>query len=337
MSMEYMVEDEIRDISNKITGWYKNNKNRELTLLTVPFNTTLIFKDIILDIVNSDKKVLYVWGKNREDRILLASLKEVKKNITSEFIQEGSGICDITFVNYNSLENVSGKYEILIFDDISNFSSMNVKEIKGKESVLKKIADKVIIYSIEKVIETCEIIDCVPVKYKFPFVEPRILNTRINLNRDIPNLLYDYLVWFAENKRKIIIFVPDEERIISVYEYFTKKLRMKHIKVVPLLRCEEKSIKRGVLKNTNEATIIVTDAMEENLENSDIGNVIVLFANDHFYDYKKLVYLCGEVGRITNHLPEVLLVGRDTNEDIDKVKKITREFNKKKWEKSLEE
>lgn len=335
--MEYMVDDEIRDISNKITDWYKSNKSREITLLTVPFNTTLIFKDMIIDIVNNDKKVLFVWGKNREDRILLSALKEVKKNITSAFIQEGTGKCDITFVNYNFLEKVSGEYEMIIFDDISNFSNLTISDVVKKEKILKNLGNRIIIYSIEEIIENSDVIDCVPVKYKFPFVEPRVLNTRINLNRDIPNLLYDYLVWFAENKRKIIIFVPDEEKIISVYEYFTKKLRMKHIKIVPLLSCEEKSIKRGVLKNTNEATIIVTDAMEENLENSDIGNVIVLFASDPEYDYKKLVYLCGEVGRITNHLPEVLLVGRDTNEDIDKVKKITREFNKKKWEKNLVE
>ena len=334
--MEYMACDEIKDISSKIINWYKRNENRELTLLTVPFNTTLIFKDIIIDVVNNNKKVLFVWGKNREDRILLEALKELKKNITSEFIQEGTGEYDITFVNYNFLENISGEYEVVIFDDISNFSNLNNIQVAKKEKLLKNIGNKIILYSIEKVIKESEIIDCVPVKYKFPFVEPRILNTRVNLNRDIPNILYDYLIWFAENKRKIIIFVPDEEKIISVYEYFTKKLKMKHIKIVPLLSCEEKSIKRGVLKNTNEATIIITDAMEENLENSDIGNVIVLFASDPEYNYKKLVYLCGEVGRITNHLPEVLLVGRDTNEDIDKVKKITREFNKKKWEKNLE-
>lgn len=327
----YMTEEEVLNFSEEVLNWYNNSKSSTLTIISVPFNTSLIFKRLILDVLNEGKNILYVWGKEGINEELVEEIKKEKKNTTTSFIEEGRGNYDINFVDFKNICKVTGEYEIVIIDDISNFSELNFELLKEKEADLKKISKRIINYVVEEVSGCSEKIEVIPVNNKKPFVEPRILTTRIDLNNDIPVILYDYLKWFAENKSKVIIFVPDEEKLNSVYMYYTKKLRIKRIKIVPLLKNEEKDIVRDVLNNTNEATIIITNCLEENLEYTDIGNAIILFADNEEYTYKKLLYICGQLGMINKSLPEVLLVSKDISLDMDKVKDITREYNRRKW------
>lgn len=249
-------------------------------------------------------------------------------------IKNTEGDCEITFANYENLESITGEYELAIFDDISCFSNLDKNQVKEKLDNINLICRKVIIYTIEEVACECTKIDMVPVYIENPFVEPRFITTRVDLRKDIPYILYEYLQWFIKNKKKILILVPDEEKLSDVYEYYTKKLKMKKINIIPLFKKEDKKIIKNVLMQRQKATIIITNSMEETLEGSKIGNVVVLFADSNKYSYKNLLYLCGEIGRINKKLPEVLFVSKDITEDMDKVKGITRDFNKKKWEKN---
>ena len=49
---------------------------------------------------------------------------------------------------------------------------------------------------------------------KLPIIEPRVITrTRINLNIDIPLVVFDYLNWSIMSNRKVIIFfTPDEKK-----------------------------------------------------------------------------------------------------------------------------
>ncbi|MDZ5010980.1 hypothetical protein GNF77_19200, partial [Clostridium perfringens] len=67
-------------------------------------------------------------------------------------------------------------------------------------------------------------------------------------------------------------------------------------------------------------------------------DIVVLFSDDIFYSYKKIIYFCAEVGKnISNdsRIGEVLLVSKEISEDMDKAKEITRGYNKEIWEKGL--
>ena len=55
-------EENLKYAVDKINYWYRKNI-KYLTIITVPFNTSCIFCDIINTISNSNKKILYVWGK----------------------------------------------------------------------------------------------------------------------------------------------------------------------------------------------------------------------------------------------------------------------------------
>lgn len=333
--MEYILESEINNWEMEVYIWYRDSSVNMLSIRTIPFNTSIIFRKTILDVIDKKGKILYLWAQNCENKSLVGALKERNKAITSYYMEDNEGVCDINFCNYNNIDKISGSYDLVIYDDVAVFSEADTKYLKSISKSILRLAKKVIFYDTEHTIKKCQHMDFLPSDNPAPFVEPRVLKTRINLNLDIPYILYEYLKWFAENKRKIIIYVPDEEKIISVYEYYTKKLKMKRIKIIPLLASEEKIIKQSVLQSTNESTIIITNCIEVSLENSHIGNAIVLFADDKRFTYKKLLFLCAEMRRINKELPEVLLVAKGETDNIEAVRDITREYNRLKWEENV--
>lgn len=332
-NIESIEDKELIEFNKSIYKWYKKMDKSILTVVSVPFNTNMIFRKVILENINLNKKILYIWGREEQDNKLLFELRKEIKNITSTYVKEGYGSYDINFASINNIHNLSGKYDLVIIDDISNFSNIDKCRLKGILSSAKLLSKRIILYTIESIIEYGDELEVIPVNRKNPYVEPRVLNTRIDLNYDIPVILYEYIKWFIASKSKIVIFVPDEEKLNLVYRYYTKKLRMKRINIIPLLRSEEESIINNVLRNEDMSTIIITDCLEGRLEDSSIGNAIILFADSDKYGYKRLLYLCCEIGKINERLPEVLLVSKEVSEDMELVKDITRSYNKKKWAK----
>lgn len=318
---------------DKIAHWYKRNI-KILNLISVPFNTAYIFSDIINEISMEGGKILYIWGSDRENRELLTLLREVNLEISYSYIECGRSNTNLTFVNERNLGLIRGKYDLIIFDDISCFSNIDNSNIRNKMEICSFLSDKVIFYGIEKISLNGENMDILPFDYKKPFVEPRILTTRINLNTDIPYNLYEYLKWFVNMKKKVAIYTPDKEKLNSVYEYFENQLIMKNVKVVKVSEVEEFKRCSRVLKYKDKAIFIITDKIKELSECCLVNDAVVLFADDIRYTYKKLIYLCGKVGKVNRELPEVLLVCNTVSEHIDKVKELSRDFNKIIWEKN---
>lgn len=320
------VNEELDHYIKQISLWYKKNE-KTLAISTVPFYTALVFKDIIIDLIRNNKKIVYIWGKNSENKDLI--------NGISEILQHHEGINKINFICYSDINNIDEEFELAIFDDVSCYSNLDNSMIINLYDKISKFSRRTILYTVEEI--KCEFakLDIVPINTENPFVEPRFITTRVDLKSDIPYILYEYLQWFIKNKKKIMIIVPDEDKLNNIYQYYTKKLRIKRINIVPISKKEDKKIIRNVLMQKQMATIIITDSLEQTLEDSKVGNAIVLFADSNKYSYKSLLYLCSEIGRINKKLPEVLFVSREITSDMDKVKNITRNYNKKKWEEKL--
>jgi len=318
----------------RIALWYKKNV-KSLTILTSPYNSTLIFGEIILDVIKQEKKVLYIWGRDGENKELVESIKKVKKTLTYCHIERGEGNSHINFIHYNDISKAKGKYELVIFDDISNNSLLTKKSLREKYQFSCSFGEWVILYSIDDIAPLGDTLEIIPMYVNKPFVEPRIITTRIDLKKDIPYSLYDYLKWFRDEKKRVVLFVPDAERLSLVYEYYKSKLNMEGVRIMLISKTDDKKAKRCCLKIKDKAIFIITDYMEVSLEDSKIEEVIILFADDNNYSYKKLMYICGNIGRINNTLPEVLFVSKEITEDMDKVKDMAREFNKMIWEKRL--
>jgi hypothetical protein len=318
----------------RIALWYKKN-TKCLSILTSPYNSTLIFGEVILDVIREGKKVLYIWGRDKENKELVDSLKKIKKTLTYSHLERGEGHSDINFINYMDIYKAEGKYELVIFDDISSSSLLTKKILKEKYEFGCSIGNRGILYSIDDIASSGDTFELIHMYVNKPFVEPRIITTRIDLRLDIPYSLYDYLKWFRDEKKRVVLFVPDAEKLALVYEYYKSKLNMEGVRIMQISKDDDKKARKCCLKIKDKAIFIITDYMEVSLEDSKIEEAIILFADDNKYSYKKLMYICGDIGRINNTLPEVLFVSKDITEGMDKVKNMAREYNKMIWEKRL--
>lgn len=326
--------EDLKYAFDKIDYWYKKNI-KFLTIITVPFNTSCVFSNIISKISQSNGKVLYVWGKNGEKKELINTIREFNSEITHSYIEKKASSSSLTFANYNNLGKITGQYDLVIFDDItyfSNLSSLNIRDILDSCS---NLGERILIYNIEKTTLVGEKFELAAYNYKKPFVEPRVLTTRIDLNSDIPFTLYDYLKWFRENKHKVAICVPNREKLDIVYNYFVNKLKLLDVRIIKASRNDEIKISEKVSKFKDKSIFIITNKIEELLEYCYVDDSVILFSDNERYNYKKLLYICGQIRNINPQLPEVLLVSNEVSEDMEKAKNMAREFNKKVWEKRL--
>lgn len=323
-----LIYEESINAVNKINKWYER-KSKAITIETIPYNSTEIFKSIILKVINSGKNVLYVWGGDFENKDLLKKIKHDKKNLNYSYDKIQS---NIDFINFDDCQNILGKYELAIIDDISHFSKLSKDDLRRKYELISNYAERVIIYNIERVIPTGEYFSLPSIFSTNPFIEPRFLTTRIDLSKDIPYSLYDYLKWFIDNKQKILMYVPDEDNLALVCDYYANKLKLHDTKITSLPKFNKYKKLKDVIKSQNQAMIIITDKIEESYKDLAIGGAIVLFSDSNKYSYKQFVYICGEIFRTNSKFQEVLLVGKEISCEMDEAKEIARNFNIKIWE-----
>lgn len=329
-----VTQQDLKYAFEKIDYWYKKNI-KFLTIVTVPFNTACVFSKIISKVCGDKRKVLYVWGKSGENKELISAINELDSNITHCYIEKGVSTKDITFIHYSNLFKVQNEYNLVVFDDITSFSNLSSINVRELLDICAEVGERVLLYSIEKIALIGEKIELAAYNYNKPFVEPRMLTTRIDLNTDIPFTLYDYLKWFKENNHKVVIYVPDKEKIDLVYDYFLNKLKISNVRIMKASRENEIKVCEKVSKYKEKAIFIITNKMEELLEYCNMDDAVVLFSDNERYTYKKILYICGQIRNMNLNLPEVLLVSNDESEDMEKAKNMARNFNKKVWEKHL--
>ncbi len=325
---------EFNNCVSKINKWY-NKQTKILNIVTNPYNTTLIFLNIIHMLIKEKKKILYVWNGEKCNEEILIELKKEKINFKYSCSKELDGSEDLVFINYKNIKEIRNYYDICIIDDISVYSTVSKEEIRSVLEYLYIYAKRIIAYSVDKVINMGNSFDIGDLMRKKVFVEPRIITTRVNLDEDIPYTLYDYLMWFKNNKRKVIIYVPTEDRVNRVYNYYTKEIKIKDVNVIRLLKGD--SSKKIDTSYVNKSTFIITNYIREYSMKTEGIDIVALFADEAFYNYKKILYFCADVGKNTHDKStgEVLLVARDISEDMDLAKDITRRYNKNIWENGL--
>lgn len=325
---------EFNNCVTKINQWYKR-QSKILTVTTSPYNTTLIYTTVIADVIRQEGKILYIWGNEVENKELINNIKLKNNNINYGFLKSGEADLNITFTSFKNVIKITGNYDLCIIDDISILSLMSKDNIIEVLEGLYLYSKRIIIYSIEKVVSMGEKLEISSVVPKRPFVEPRIINTRINLEEDMPYDLYDYLKWFKENKRIVIIYVPTDEKIKKVYDYYNNVLKVNKVKLITLSRDESTKKVEKAINIKDRAIFIITNYYGEYVHNIKNLDIIMLFAENRFYSYKKILYLCAEAGKDNEKSGEVLMISKEVSKNMDIAKSIARDFNKKIWEKGL--
>lgn len=322
---------ELEKYNYSIKKWY-NGKRKILTVISAPSNTSLIFKEIIEEILNKKEKVLYAWNGREVNKELL---KNIKSSISYSYYLKEENNTPLGFINIENYNIIQSKYNLCIIDDISLCEMKSRNEIRKAFEHLFLYCDKLIIYSVEKLTPSGELLDVAALNRKQPFVEPRYITTRVNLEEEIPCIVYDYLKWFKKNNKKVIILVSDEKRVNKIYDNYTELIVSKGIKLNKYLDKSDIRIKDKLWKEKKNEVVILTNIIDD-YKSTDNINFILLVSEEENINFKKIVFLCAKAGAYKEKpLGEVIICSKDITKDMDKAKELCRSYNKNLWEKGL--
>lgn len=274
----------------------------------------------------NNKNILYVSN----DKILVKDIL-FQNNVDISPIE----FCDLSSLNYSNRD-----FDLLILDDVTGISLFDdnyIKDFVDSLSIpkkiiisMKKMQKENVIYEINKGLSL--------------FKEPRSIQTKINLNHDMPHVVFDFLKWFIANNTKVIIITKDYESCENVYNYMKKyvliysKLRNVYI------HSEFESFGEFVSLNKDESYIYITTIFSlseinkvvvNNKSEDNNFNILVFFASSKSFNYKMLLNICGMGNFLTNCKNEIIFVSNYENIEIIMAKVISRSYNKKLWESGM--
>lgn len=314
----------------KINQWYKKGA-KVLTIASLPYNSITIFKPIINDILKKNGKILYVWGEKREIKdlindTLITTLKLKYSTIENEDSR-------IVFLNFEDAMYVKNTYDLIIIDDLGYLGVNNKFHIKFVVDNLYNHSKKIINYDIDKCINYGDYIEICDINNYSPVLEPRIITTKINILEDIPYVLYEYLKWFKERNRRVLIIVPDSLSYEKIIEKYIKVFKLKGIELITISENNKSITKISLSKE--KAFFIITSDISNYIKDIKNLDVVMLGADDNKYSYKAMVYLSSIVSRNSNGGGEMLLVANSISYSMETSKNILRDYNKMLWEKGL--
>lgn len=310
-------------INKKISNWFLKDE-KILTVCARPLQSNIIFYDLINDILKKNGKILYISGNSNVDYELVDFLEVSNKKYC--YSREGIEKCNLQFMNAKYIYNINKEYDLIIIDEVSTYTRLTDEEYKGVYLKLRAYSKKIIFYSLTEISNT-ENFDIRNIEGKKVFLQPRVIQTRINLKSDIPYSLYDYILWYKDNRKNIAIYVPCSEDLENTVEYYDQKLNLGNVRVI-----KNSKKNKPIYRTRDKSTILVTSKIKDILDERNIDGIVVLKADDKRVDYKKILFLCGKLGKFPNGFSEVLLVCKEENYEIEKALDIIRGFNKKLWE-----
>lgn len=319
-------------IEDKLINYFRK-RIQKINVLSFFYNTPSIFEKVMSYALAQKKTVLYITNELKENISLAKYLSSVgyKLNyINYEF--EGISRDKINICTHNRALYLSEKFDLIIYDDVN---SIPIHEKEGILRLLEHLSSSygtMIAYSIEEIFD-----DGVTLFHPInnngrPLIEPRIINTRINVNEDLPLVIYDYISWSIFSGKKVIIYVPDDEKVENINNYLLnfKDQLTKNIYIYNRTKKDKTNIEKFRIAAKG---IIITDCFEQEEMDLQEINVMVFFADNEVFNYKKLVYLTSRANRcLSESREEVIFLSNETNEAIDKAKDILRELNRKAWE-----
>lgn len=314
-----------KDLSyRKLINWFTNSEDEILNLVSHPFYDLKLVILFLKGVFKKGNKVLYIT--QNEDY--------VKKQFNKYgFIFDELILFSTPFSSMYS----KGKLDLIILDDISGNSTIEdstiIPLLKGM-SCKKKI-----ILSMKELIKYNKI-HLMNDKLVF-FKEPRSIQTKIDLNYDMPHVVFQFIEWFMLNKTNVILITKDAFSSKCIYGYMQKYISLSPKLNNLFIYSDFKSFddfERNVKVNSYIyiTSRVFLDEFQEVVYNNkkqiENFNILVFFASDKVFNYKNLLHLCGMYNFLKDCKNEVIFVSNDENVEIITARKISREYNKKIWE-----
>lgn len=325
------------EISKEILKCSLNSKKR-IDVVSMFYNSSDILLETIIAYANEKKNILYITNENQRSIDIIYFINKFSnlgQYVYSSETSYGSVNEYLHICNHENALKLQEKFDLIIYNDIRSFPKYTKQQIKKVLLRMCKANSVAIAYSVENVLSEGTPIMFPLKNNNIPIIEPRIITTRINLSMDIPLVVYQYLNWSIISNRKVIIFTPDEEKTIAVFEYLSNfKEKLSENIFLFISKKSDADIKVKFM-NEDEGIIVTNDFEESYLEFHSI-DVIVYFADNVKYNHKQLLYLSSKVGRYESiQRGEAIFLANVETVQMDKAKNIARKFNEKAWERGL--
>ena len=325
------------EISEKILKW-SFTKESFLSVISVPYNSTKGFIQTIQRYLIENKNVIYITNEELKDISIIKDIKKDSQITDYTYVEQPESFteCRFKICNFENALKLKERFKLIMYDDINSLSKYNKYEIFDLIDKLSFMDSKAIICSIENMFKhSSEIF--MPIRKGIQIVEPRVISTRLDMNRNIPFVIYEYLKWSINIGKKIIIYVPDEQKLQNVYLYICKYCKDFTDNIIPFFHEESDGVLLEEFSHEVNG-ILITDSFHKDIYNIKRCDIMVYFADNLQFDYKKFVYLCRgrDIGRGENSLKEeVILLANLESIHIEEAKNITRDFNRKAWKMGL--
>ena len=320
----------------EIIDWYVNSPDKSLNIKTVPYRGVEPILDLTAMVLQKKGKVLYITGEDKEKVLLVEELRKQgldSFSLHQEYeIQEDQ---DLVVCDYYQALRITKQYDLVIYDDINSFPVHKKPEMQQLIGLIYPKCIKVIAYSFDTVFFGVEVID-VPLSARSGFVsEPRILETRLNLEEFIPTSVYEYLLWFVIEKKKVL-FITDNKKVKRKVSRFLMKIDENLEKCIYDVDEIGTKVMVELSKDMTQPHIFITDDLDDYLEVPNNLEIIIHGADSSRYSYRELIFFCLRSGYFNELNGEVILLCQTVTRDIEKTRDMARYFNKILWEEGFE-
>lgn len=305
---------------------------KSLNIVTIPYNSSQILERIISAAYIKKERILYITNEAENDIDIIKLLNE---NINYS-IYKGEIKVNSNFIisNYYHARKLRYKFDLIIYNDIRSYPEISSFEILDILDLLIKSDGKILYFGVEDILRrsknmTIPVRDC-----RIPMFEPKIITTRVDITRDIPFVVFEYLKWSLRYGRKVIIYTPNADKTNNVYDYMVNYMDKLTKYIFRYTEIDKIDIVKGFASSTK--AILITDDFKELGLNVQDCDIMVFFADDAIFNYKKLLFLsCKGIRYPNKYIGEVVFLSKDETDEMDETRDIIRRFNKEAWEKGL--
>ncbi len=310
--------------AKRLKEWYQKSQQRALNLVAVPYMGIGPVRELCESVLESNGRLLYITGDEKDSQLLTDALFD---GIMPEGLERNLTIC-----GYLEALSVSGEYDLAIYDDVNSFPYRRKGEVQNLIGYIFPRSKRLVAYSFEEILLNVETVE-IPMGGTGEYVsEPRIIETRVNIDDEIPVSIYEYLLWFVYEKKNVLVFTGDRIKSRRLSRYLAKvddsiMAYVTDVNTVGTIGMAE------LVKDTSRAHIFVTDDLDDFLGVPVNFEIIVHGADSPQFNYRELVFLCLRSGYCNEENGEVIFLCQTQTPDIERTKNMTRHFNKVLWEK----
>lgn len=309
-----------------------SGKVKALNIVTIPYNSSQILGRIIDDAYIKKERILYITSEAENDIDIIKFLNE--NTNYSMFKGEAKTKGNFIISSYYHARKLKYKFDLIIYNDIRSYPEVSSYEILDLLNILIKGDGRILYFGVEGILSRSrEII--IPVRdCRIPMFEPKIITTRVDFTKDIPFVIFEYLKWSLRYNRKVIIYTPDAEMTKCVYDYMVNYMDKLTKDIFHFSEIDKLDLVKAFAKSS-KAILITNDFKELGINMQDC-DIMVFFADDTAFNYKKLLFLsCKGIRYPNKYIGEVIFLSKDETDEMDKTRDLIRRLNKEAWEKGL--